>query len=133
MIVHPLLVVVVGIIGPCLLVWLLSVGEYHVAEMIKRRGLQDMLCTEKAKRVQDNYAKDCLAERVRALEDAIKKHMHAKGHDRCWLNDLELYRVLDPEFDKMRLELPCLPEFIHNCTVYWRDSQPPEARKLGGV
>lgn len=70
--------------------------------------------------------------RITALEDAIKEHMHAKGHNRCWLNDLELYQVVNPNPDKMKLALPCLPEFMHNCAVYWRDSQPPEARNLGG-
>jgi hypothetical protein len=70
--------------------------------------------------------------RVQELETAVATHMNAKGHQRCWINDLELYRVIKPEVDKMSLALPCLPEFLHNCTVYWRDSQPPEARKLGG-
>lgn len=62
----------------------------------------------------------------------VQKHMAAKGHDRCWLNDLELYQLVDPLYDRMRMELPCLPEFLNNCCIYWRDSQPPEARKLGG-
>jgi hypothetical protein len=62
----------------------------------------------------------------------IQKHMTAKGHDRCWLNDLELYKLVDPQYDKMNMALPCMPEFLHNCCVYWRDSQPPESRKLGG-
>jgi len=62
----------------------------------------------------------------------IQKHMNAKGHNRCWLNDLELYQLVDPKYDRMNMALPCMPEFLHNCCVYWRDSQPPEARKLGG-
>ena len=77
---------------------------------------------EKLRKAQD---------RTYQLETAIANHMNAKGHERCWLNDLELYSVIDPEFDKMKLALPCMPEFLHQCCLYWRDSQPPEARKLG--
>lgn len=62
----------------------------------------------------------------------IQKHMNAKGHDRCWLNDLELYELVDPKYDRINMSLPCLPEFISNCCIYWRDNQPPEVRNLGG-
>ena len=64
------------------------------------------------------------------LQLGIQKHMNAKGHDRCWLNDLELYQLIDPQYDKMKMQLPCMPEFLHNCCIYWRDNQPPENRKL---
>lgn len=77
---------------------------------------------------RQNYAKF----EFQKLFLGIRKHMDAKGHDRCWLNDLELYQLVDPKYDRMRMELPCLPEFLNNCCIYWRDSQPPEARKLGG-
>jgi len=58
------------------------------------------------------------------LREAIRKHMGERGHDRCWLDDLELYSVLDPKFDKMNLQLPPLPEFIHNCQLFWAERQP---------
>lgn len=109
----------------CMIIWVVSACKGYEEELSKRIGFQTMYQAE-----HDKHAK--AQRRVQELETAISVHMNAQDHQRRWINDLELYRVMDPKFDKMRLALPCLPEFIHNCIVYWRDSQPPETRKLGG-
>lgn len=57
-----------------------------------------------------------LLHRVQELEAAIRKHRDQKGHDRCWLNDLELYGVLGEPVGE-----PCLPptdEFLSRCREY---------------
>lgn len=33
--------------------------------------------------------------RIQELEDAIRKHRDQKGDDRCWMDDQELYAVLN--------------------------------------
>ncbi len=48
---------------------------------------------------------------------AICKHRDAKGHDRCQLNDRELYAVLNDGNDA-DFTLPCLEEFISECIRY---------------
>lgn len=68
-------------------------------------------------------------ERVRELEDAIRKHRAARGHDRCWENDLELYALLRDGVDAAP-ELPPHDEFIAHCEEYYecqrqhRDGKP---------
>lgn len=114
-----------GVCNLLLVIWLVHVLKYREESESLLKGFKAMYYADQGKLEKAQ-------KRVAELEMAITVHMKAKGHDRCWLNDLELYRVIDPKFDKMRLALPCLPEFLHNCSVYWRDSQPPEARKLGG-
>jgi hypothetical protein len=57
--------------------------------------------------------------RIAELEAAIRKHREAKGHERCWENDVELYSVLkdnviaDPE-------LPPQEEFFARCQEYYQ-------------
>lgn len=68
-------------------------------------------------------------ERARELEAAIRKHRAARGHDRCWENDLELYAALHDGVEA----LPALPphdEFMTKCEEYYecqrqhRDGRP---------
>jgi hypothetical protein len=56
---------------------------------------------------------------VELLEAAIRKHAQAKGHDRCWENDLELYEVigLKPE----NPGLPCKEDFLKKCEEYYKE------------
>jgi len=62
--------------------------------------------------------------KYKILENAVFDHMNAKGHDRCWLNDLALYKVVKPEVDTMDFKLPELPEFMNHCALYWQCRQP---------
>lgn len=44
--------------------------------------------------ISPELALDMSQERVRELEDGIRKHRDQRGDDRCWLDDEELYRLL---------------------------------------
>lgn len=48
---------------------------------------------------------------------AIRKHRDSKGHERCWLNDLELYQTLHEPIPEPDLPPRC--EFIANCEAYY--------------
>lgn len=51
---------------------------------------------------------------------AIKKHRDAKGNDRCWENDLELYKVLgEPALEHI---MPSREEFTRQCREYIPDN-----------
>lgn len=51
------------------------------------------------------------------LSDAIKKHHDARGHDRCWENDNELYVAAG--LLKATPELPEKSEFLRRCNEYY--------------
>lgn len=54
------------------------------------------------------------------LTNAVRKHRDAKGHDRCWENDLELYAHLyDIIPGKLSPELPPECEFQQKCKEYY--------------
>ncbi|NIQ80933.1 MAG: hypothetical protein GTN93_23130, partial [Anaerolineae bacterium] len=91
----------------CFLGWVLAGKEW--------RKERDWTIHWKGQVAETRDLRDEQQQRIADLETAIKKHMKARGHDRCWLDDVELYRVLNPHFDKMDLGLPALPEFMHNC------------------
>jgi len=57
--------------------------------------------------------------RVKQLEDAIKHHKDAKGHQSCWLNDKELYAVLG--YLMPDRELPTKEEFLAACEKYYSE------------
>lgn len=56
--------------------------------------------------------------RLEHLLLAIEKHRDAKGHDRCWENDLELYAVLGEKLPSSP-ELPPQCEFQQKCKEYY--------------
>lgn len=60
---------------------------------------------------------NALYQRVQKLENAIRKHRDASGHDLCWENDIELWSVLDGECVP-RKEVPSWCDFIQNCAKY---------------
>jgi hypothetical protein len=57
-------------------------------------------------------------ERLRA---AVRKHRDARGHDRCWENDLELYAALPegPPPSPLWPQLPPRCEFLARCEEYY--------------
>ena len=59
-----------------------------------------------------------LEQRVKELEDAIRKHRDQKYDDRCWMDDLELYKVLGEEIPvgQNQLDSPC--EMMANCVKF---------------
>lgn len=58
--------------------------------------------------------------RVEVLEKAIRHHRDQRGHDRCWLNDQELYGVL-PETVPSSPGLPPRGEFLAQCERYYAE------------
>lgn len=61
---------------------------------------------------------------VMRLRNAIRLHRDVKRHDRCWINDYELYSVLPEGVAEADLKLPPKDEFITNCEEYWFKRQP---------
>lgn len=59
-----------------------------------------------------------LRQEIERFKTAIRKHRDAKGHDRCWENDLELYAVLGEPLPSSP-ELPPKCEFQQKCKEYY--------------
>src|SRR5574337_22320 len=66
-----------------------------------------------------------MTKKVQDLRDAIRRHRDEKGHDRCWLDDLELYKSLPEGLKDVDLTLPSRDEFITNCERYHAHRQDP--------
>lgn len=66
-------------------------------------------------------------ETIARLTSAIRKHRDAKGDDRCWLDDYQLYSVL-PEGGHHDSSLPPECEFLESCRRFWAQRQAPVAR-----
>jgi hypothetical protein len=64
--------------------------------------------------------------RLSKLEDAIRDHRDARGDDRCWLDDIELYKALgEPVPEDMELALPNRDAFLTRCGKYFEHRQAP--------
>lgn len=45
-----------------------------------------------------------ICSKLQELRDAVRKHRDERGHNRCWLDDKELYQALgDPICEKLNL------------------------------
>jgi len=94
----------------------------HACQVADRKAVR--LAEEKAGLAAANEAlkreRDRLRGRAHALEEAIVKHRNASGHDRCFLNDHDLYRAYDPQLPKID---PAggepLPTLLAGCAAYW--------------
>jgi hypothetical protein len=65
-----------------------------------------------------------MVEEVRRLRNGIRKHRDAKGHDRCWQNNLELYALLpDTTPGNLPGPLPPWPEFVARCEAYHAEEE----------
>ncbi|HEY9678749.1 MAG TPA: hypothetical protein V6C76_12120 [Drouetiella sp.] len=62
-----------------------------------------------------------LQARVKELEDAIRYHAEQRGDDRCFLDDLALYKLIGIE-EHPGLNLP-VDQFLSNCRRYWTCQQ----------
>ncbi len=60
-----------------------------------------------------------LAAEVRRLRNGIRDHQRQTGHALCWLNDLDLWRLLDPQADYPHASLPVREEFFGQCSKYY--------------
>ena len=67
------------------------------------------------------------AEKAR-MEAAVSKHATARGHERCWENDRELYRAfgLEPSGP----DLPSRDEFLGRCAAYYEQQTTRELVNL---
>lgn len=59
-----------------------------------------------------------LVKMVRELQAAICKHRDARGHERCWQNDVELYHAIGEPLPYDG-GLPCREEFLGRCQEYY--------------
>jgi hypothetical protein len=60
-----------------------------------------------------------LAAEVKRLRLGIRDHQHQTGHSLCWLNDLDLWRLLDATADYPHATLPVRDEFFAQCRRYY--------------
>jgi hypothetical protein len=67
---------------------------------------------------------DTLRHRVDELEAAIRTHRDYRGHNRCFLDDYELYQVLGDPINLADFVLPPEAEFLACCYDYYRQRQP---------
>ena len=58
--------------------------------------------------------------RIKELEQAIINHRDQKGDDRCWLDDKELYSVLNEPIPDTAGILPSKEVFLGNCERYYQ-------------
>jgi len=65
-----------------------------------------------------------LRDRINELENAIRKHRDQKGDDRCWLDDIELYKILPEGLSDSDQRLHCPEEMLENCKKYIASRQP---------
>lgn len=96
------------------------------------------ILTDLVERLQEEVEQltaECERLRLAAIEDretiarltsAIRKHRDAKGDDRCWLDDYQLYSVL-PEGGGHDSSLPPEDEFLESCRRFWAQRQAPGA------
>ena len=59
-----------------------------------------------------------LAAEVRRLREGIKSHRSASGHELCWLNDVELWKLVDDNPVYPHDTLPVQDEFLSQCRRY---------------
>jgi hypothetical protein len=64
-----------------------------------------------------------LKQEILKLRNSIREHRDAKGNDRCWLDDVELYQKL-PENIQADFTLPEKKEFLKNCEAYHKNRCP---------
>ena len=60
-----------------------------------------------------------LAEEILRLRGAIRQHRDKRGHELCWLNDLELWSELGENSRYPHDTLPVREEFLRQCAIYY--------------
>ena len=65
-----------------------------------------------------------LSSEVMKLRSEIRYHRDQKGHDRCWLDDVKLYKALPEGASELaNFRLPCREEFMQGCKRFWETRQ----------
>lgn len=91
--------------------------EQHI-EYTKKRGCQMLI---------DLAEINKLKAEIDRLKASIRIHRNKKRDDRCWIDDYELYSILNEPFDVDTHRLPCREEFLMSCGRYWEQRQPTGA------
>jgi len=67
---------------------------------------------------------------LRKLRSAVRYHRDQRGDDRCWLDDVKLYKALpEGEVQFAEFKLPCRQKFLSSCSKFW-ESRQGEGDKL---
>ena len=66
----------------------------------------------------DNATIRLLAAEVARLRAGIKSHRSATGHELCWLNDVELWKLVEDSPAYPHETLPVAEEFLSQCRRY---------------
>lgn len=72
----------------------------------------------------ESLSKEELQQEILRLRTGIREHRDAQGHDRCWLDDIDLYNLL-PEKLPADTKLPEREEFLTNCNKFYENRQCP--------
>ena len=67
----------------------------------------------------DDPDKAALATEITRLRDGIRAHMQATGHALCWINDLTLWHLIDPDAGYPHQTLPVRDEFLAQCARFY--------------
>ena len=70
-----------------------------------------------------------LRKEIIRLRTGIRKHRDEKGDDRCWLDDVELYKLL-PDNVSAIATLPPKNKFLRSCEKFWETRQCQKTQKL---
>jgi hypothetical protein len=76
-----------------------------------------------------------LAAELQRLRRGIRDHRSKTGHQLCWLNDRELWALVDPVAEFPHGSLPVREEFLAQCARYYQsrltgsDYEEPEPRE----
>ncbi len=60
-----------------------------------------------------------LAAEVIRLREGIRNHQNKSGHELCWLNDIELWKLLDSGARYPHNSLPVREEFLAQCGRFY--------------
>ena len=66
----------------------------------------------------DNATVRRLAAEVARLRAGIKSHRSTTGHELCWLNDVELWKLIEANPAYPHESLPVAEEFLSQCRRY---------------
>jgi hypothetical protein len=98
---------------------------------MKIESLQELIELLKVDLQAEQARNVALTVEVDRLKGAIRKHRDAHGDDRCWIDDLELYRIIgDGDVDPSSLKLPSKCEFLESCSRFWSQRQHPADRSI---
>jgi hypothetical protein len=61
-----------------------------------------------------------LATEVQRLRAAIREHRGRTGHALCWINDVELWALVDPVKQYPHDSLPVREEFLNQCARFYQ-------------